>query len=46
MHVCPTGALTEKGKTVQEMSVDELKKRSQYLPYLTLMRGGRDEGGR
>ncbi|MBL8142894.1 MAG: bidirectional hydrogenase complex protein HoxU [Acidobacteria bacterium] len=46
VHVCPTGALTEKGKTVQEMSVDELKKRSQYLPYLTLMRGGRDEGGR
>lgn len=46
VHVCPTGALTEKGKTVQEMSVDELKKRSQYLPYLTLMRGGREGGGR
>ena len=46
VHVCPTGALTEKGKTVQEMSVEELRKRSQYLPYLTLMRGGRDGGGR
>lgn len=33
VHVCPTGALTEKGKSVAEMS-----KRRQFLPYLTLMR--------
>jgi bidirectional [NiFe] hydrogenase diaphorase subunit len=33
VHVCPTGALTEKGKSVAEMA-----KRRQFLPYLTLMR--------
>ena len=33
VQVCPTGALTEKGKSVSEMS-----KRRQFLPYLTLMR--------
>ena len=33
VHVCPTGALFEKGKSVAEMS-----KRKQFLPYLTLMR--------
>jgi bidirectional [NiFe] hydrogenase diaphorase subunit len=36
VHVCPTGALFEKGKSVAEMS-----KRRQFLPYLTLMREGR-----
>lgn len=34
VHVCPTGALSEKGKSVAEMS-----KRKQFLPYLTAMRG-------
>jgi len=38
VHVCPTGALTEKGKSVQEMA-----KRAQFLPYLTQMRGRREE---
>ena len=33
VHVCPTGALVEKGKSVAEM-----KKQRQFLPYLTLMR--------
>jgi bidirectional [NiFe] hydrogenase diaphorase subunit len=33
VHVCPTGALVEKGKSVREMS-----KQRQFLPYLTLMR--------
>jgi bidirectional [NiFe] hydrogenase diaphorase subunit len=33
VHLCPTGALFEKGKSVAEMS-----KRKQFLPYLTLMR--------
>ena len=33
VHVCPTGALSEKGKSVAEMS-----KRRQFLPYLTMMR--------
>jgi bidirectional [NiFe] hydrogenase diaphorase subunit len=33
VHVCPTGALSEKGKSVAEMS-----KRRQFLPYLTVMR--------
>ena len=33
VHVCPTGALFEKGKSVAEML-----KRRQFLPYLTLMR--------
>jgi bidirectional [NiFe] hydrogenase diaphorase subunit len=39
VHVCPTGALSEKGKSVQEMM-----KRTQFLPYLTLMRGREGEG--
>ncbi|MDQ7783492.1 MAG: bidirectional hydrogenase complex protein HoxU [Desulfomonilaceae bacterium] len=33
VHVCPTGALSEKGKSVSEMS-----KRRQFLPYLEMMR--------
>ena len=33
VHVCPTGALFEKGRAVSEMH-----KRRQFLPYLTLMR--------
>lgn len=33
VHVCPTGALSEKGKSVAEMA-----KRRQFLPYLTSMR--------
>jgi bidirectional [NiFe] hydrogenase diaphorase subunit len=33
VHVCPTGALFEKGRSVAEM-----EKRRQFLPYLTLMR--------
>jgi bidirectional [NiFe] hydrogenase diaphorase subunit len=33
VQVCPTGALSEKGKAVAEMA-----KRRQFLPYLTLMR--------
>ncbi|HTP88603.1 MAG TPA: 4Fe-4S binding protein, partial [Bryobacteraceae bacterium] len=36
VQVCPTGALSEKGKSVAEMS-----KRRQFLPYLTLMREDR-----
>jgi len=36
VHVCPTGALFEKGKAVAEM-----EKRRQFLPYLAIMRGGR-----
>lgn len=36
VQVCPTGALSEKG-----MSVAEMSKRRQFLPYLTLMREGR-----
>jgi bidirectional [NiFe] hydrogenase diaphorase subunit len=36
VHVCPTGALSEKGKSVSEMA-----KRRQFLPYLTLMRKGK-----
>jgi bidirectional [NiFe] hydrogenase diaphorase subunit len=36
VNVCPTGALSEKGKSVAEMA-----KRRQFLPYLTLMREGR-----
>jgi bidirectional [NiFe] hydrogenase diaphorase subunit len=35
VQVCPTGALSEKGKSAGEMS-----KRRQFLPYLTLMREG------
>jgi bidirectional [NiFe] hydrogenase diaphorase subunit len=37
VHVCPTGALSEKGKSVAEMA-----KRRQFLPYLTLMREERE----
>ncbi len=33
VHVCPTGALSEKGTSVSEMS-----KRRQFLPYLEMMR--------
>ncbi|HZP04940.1 MAG TPA: bidirectional hydrogenase complex protein HoxU [Terracidiphilus sp.] len=33
VHVCPTGALFEKGRSVAEM-----QKRRQFLPYLTMMR--------
>jgi bidirectional [NiFe] hydrogenase diaphorase subunit len=33
VHVCPTGALSEKGHSVAEMH-----KKRQFLPYLTLMR--------
>ncbi len=36
INICPTGALSEKGKSAGEMS-----KRRQFLPYLTLMREGR-----
>jgi bidirectional [NiFe] hydrogenase diaphorase subunit len=36
IHVCPTGALFEKNKSVAEM-----KKQTQFLSYLTLMRGGK-----
>jgi bidirectional [NiFe] hydrogenase diaphorase subunit len=36
VHVCPTGALVEKGKSSSEMS-----KRQQFLPYLTIMREGK-----
>jgi bidirectional [NiFe] hydrogenase diaphorase subunit len=38
VQVCPTGALSEKGRSVAEMS-----KRRQFLPYLTMMREGRHE---
>jgi bidirectional [NiFe] hydrogenase diaphorase subunit len=37
VHVCPTGALFEKGKAASEMA-----KRSEFLPYLNAMRKGRD----
>ncbi len=33
VHVCPTGALSEKGRSVAEM-----RKRRQFLPYLATMR--------
>lgn len=33
VHVCPTGALVEKGRSAGEMT-----KRQQFLPYLTAMR--------
>jgi bidirectional [NiFe] hydrogenase diaphorase subunit len=36
VQICPTGALSEKGRSVAEMS-----KRRQFLPYLTLMREGK-----
>lgn len=35
VHVCPTGALSEKGKSVAEMA-----KEREFLPYLKLMREG------
>lgn len=38
VHVCPTGALTEKGTAVGEMV-----KKQQFLPYLNLMREAREE---
>ena len=38
VQVCPTGALSEKGRSVAEMT-----KRRQFLPYLTLMRGNGHE---
>jgi bidirectional [NiFe] hydrogenase diaphorase subunit len=38
VHVCPTGALSEKGTAVAEM-----KKSRSFLPYLTQMRGGNHE---
>lgn len=37
VQICPTGALSEKGRSVAEM-----EKRRQFLPYLTLMRGERE----
>jgi bidirectional [NiFe] hydrogenase diaphorase subunit len=37
VHVCPTGTLTEKGRAAAEM-----KKKGQFLPYLTAMREGRE----
>jgi bidirectional [NiFe] hydrogenase diaphorase subunit len=37
VQICPTGALSEKGRSVAEM-----EKRRQFLPYLTLMRGKRE----
>ena len=36
VQICPTGALSEKGKSASEM-----KKRIEFLPYLTLMREGK-----
>ena len=39
VHVCPTGALFEKGKSVAEML-----KRRQFLPYLTQMREENQRG--
>jgi bidirectional [NiFe] hydrogenase diaphorase subunit len=41
VQVCPTGALSEKGHSVAEMS-----KRRQFLPYLTMMRDESDGGER
>jgi len=38
VHVCPTGALSEKGHSVAEMT-----KRRQFLPYLRIMRGDGNE---
>jgi bidirectional [NiFe] hydrogenase diaphorase subunit len=36
VHVCPTGALVEKGRSIAEMT-----KRREFLPYLTIMREGK-----
>jgi bidirectional [NiFe] hydrogenase diaphorase subunit len=38
VQVCPTGALSEKGKSVAEMV-----KRREFLPYLTMMREGKTQ---
>lgn len=38
VQVCPTGALSQKGRAVAEMT-----KRRQFLPYLALMRDGDNE---
>ena len=38
VHVCPTGALSEKGHSVAEMT-----KRRHFLPYLRIMRGDGNE---
>ena len=38
VQVCPTGALSEKGRSVAEMA-----KRRQFLPYLTMMRSETEE---
>jgi bidirectional [NiFe] hydrogenase diaphorase subunit len=38
VQLCPTGALSDKGRSVAEMS-----KRRQFLPYLTMMRGENNE---
>jgi len=38
VQLCPTGALSEKGRSVAEMT-----KRRQFLPYLTLMRSEEGE---
>lgn len=38
VQVCPTGALSEKGRSVAEMV-----KRRQFLPYLQMMRGRHEE---
>ena len=40
VHVCPTGALFEKGRSVAEMA-----KRRQFLPYLSMMREGHNGNG-
>lgn len=37
VHICPTGALFEKGKSVAEMA-----KQRRFLPYLTTMREGKN----
>jgi bidirectional [NiFe] hydrogenase diaphorase subunit len=38
VHVCPTGALSQKGTAVAEMT-----KRIEFLPYLTMMRSEDDD---
>ncbi len=37
VHVCPTGALTQRGTAIAEVH-----RQREFLPYLTLMRGERD----
>ena len=39
VHVCPTGALSEKGRSVSEM-----QKRKEFLPYLQVMRESHNRG--